>query len=536
MPRSDCSQVVILAGGMGSRLAAATGGLPKPLVPVCGTTILGRQLALARDSGLERAVLLLGRDAHRIIDWIAEHPVTGLRIDCLVEPEPLGNGGAVLHALPRLDSRFLLFFADQVMDFDVGRFIAHHAASDNDVTILVHPNDHPHDSDLLEVDETGRVTAVHRPPHPLDRPRRNVVNAATYVVERHSLETVAARAPRRADLARDLLPLLITAGARVAAYRSREYVKDMGTPERLAKVTHDLQDGTVAARRAANRMPAILLDRDGTVNVEVGRITRPDDLRLVPGIGPAINLAHAAGYLVGVVTNQAIVARGEVTRAELDTIHGRMEMLLAESRAFVDGLYVCPHHPDRGFPGEVAELKGPCGCRKPATGLVDQAIAELGIDQTRTWLIGDTTSDVQCAVAAGLFCVLVDTGHAGGDGRFPTATALRFPTAPAAIEFIVRSFPGLWPQCVAAADAAAPDDRIVVRAAAAGLAANAARLVAEAVRRRGLAGFLTDTASPLSPDAGGITIVPEIDAAIAPDSVEFLPRHPARHPARHPVP
>jgi histidinol-phosphate phosphatase family protein len=481
----ECGQVVILAGGMGTRLAAATNGLPKALVPVLGRSVLERQLLLARDQGVGRALLLLGHGSDQIIDWLRKRPVDGMTINWVVEAEPLGNGGALLQSISVLESRFLVFFADQLMDFDVRRFLDHHAACGNDVTVIVHPNDHPHDSDLLEVDDAGRVTALHRPPHTPGRPLRNVVNAATYVVERRSLEAVAESSPQRADFARDLMPRMVSAGLRVGAYRSREYLKDMGTPERLAKVERDLESGVVARRLATNTMPGILLDRDGTVNVEAGRITRPADLVLIPGIGEAINRAHAAGYLVAVVTNQPVVARGDVTMPELDAIHGRMETLLAEARAFVDGIYVCPHHPDRGFPGEVASLKGPCGCRKPATGLVDQAVAELGLDTSLSWLIGDTTSDVQCAVAAGLFPALVGTGHAGRDGRFLADAALRFADAPKAIDFIINRFAGLWHRIVAVASTAAPGARIVVQAEDGDEAANIVRLVAEAVRRRG---------------------------------------------------
>lgn len=517
MDASRCGQVVVLAGGMGTRLAAATGGLPKALVPVSGRSVLERQLILARDHGVDRALLLLGHGADRIIDWVRQQPVDGLAIDWSVESEPLGNGGALLQTIALLESRFLVFFADQLMDFDVRRFVAHHAASGNEVSVVVHPNDHPHDSDLLEVDDTGRVTALHRPPHAPERPLRNVVNAATYVLERRSLEAIVADAPRRVDLARDLLPRMIVAGIRVGAYRSREYLKDMGTPERLAKVERDLESGVVARRLAGRPMPAILLDRDGTVNVEVGRITRPDDLALIPGIGAAINLAHAGGYLVGVVTNQPVVARGDVTFAQLDAIHGRMEMLLAESRAFVDGIYVCPHHPDRGFPGEVADLKGPCDCRKPATGLVEQAAADLELDLPRSWLVGDTTSDVHCARAAGLFSVLVGTGHAGADARFPAAAALRFPDAPTAIEFIVGRFPGLWGRITATAASVTSGARIVVKAADADEAANTARLVAEAVRRRGLPVRLDGDAPET--DRGCVEVVVDVDATMGSDDL-----------------
>lgn len=237
------TQLVVLAGGLGTRLAAATGGLPKALVPVAGKPVIERQVELALQHGFDRVLLLLGHAADDIVRWTETRGPREVAFTWQVEREARGTGGALVDALPALDERFVLFFADQLLDFDVGQLVRHHAAARNDVTVVVHPNDHPHDSDLLEVDVEGRVRALHRPPH-ADRLKRNVVNAATYVLDRRALEPlVGACSGTRADLARDLLPRMIGAGVRVGAYRSREYLKDMGTPERLAKVETDLASG-----------------------------------------------------------------------------------------------------------------------------------------------------------------------------------------------------------------------------------------------------------------------------------------------------
>jgi histidinol-phosphate phosphatase family protein len=222
---------------------------------------------------------------------------------------------------------------------------------------------------------------------------------------------------------------------------------------------------------------------------------------------------------VGVVTNQPVVARGDVTISELDAIHGRLEALLAETQAFLDGIYVCPHHPESGFPGEVASLKGPCACRKPATGLINQAVADLGLDTSFTWLIGDTTADVQCAVRAGLFPVLVGTGHAGGDGQFPTDAALRFEDAPTAIDFIVTRFGKIWRRAVAAASTATPGTQIVVIAKDAQLAANAVRLVAMAVRRRRI--LPRPNRDAAGADSASVQIVADVVETGDPDDIQI---------------
>jgi histidinol-phosphate phosphatase family protein len=504
------TQLVVLAGGMGTRLAAVTGGLPKALVPVAGKPVLERQVELAARHGIERVLLLLGHGAEEVVAWTRTWTGPGVEFSWQIEREPRGTGGAIVDALHALDERFVLFFADQLLDFDVGQLVEHHAAAENDVTVVVHPNDHPHDSDLLEVDDAGRVNALHRPPH-AGRLIRNIVNAATYVIEKRSLEPMVVPEGDRADLARDLLPRMINSGTRVGAYRSREYLKDMGTPERLAKVEADLATGVVAGRRADRPMPAILLDRDGTINVERGRITRPDDIELIDGVAVAIKRAHAAGYLVAVVTNQPVIARGDCTFQEVDAIHARMELLLAESRAYVDAIYVCPHHPDRGFPGEIPHLKGPCRCRKPATGLVEDAVRELHLDPAATWLIGDSSSDVACALAAGLIPAVVSTGHAGNDGRHPTHLALRFSTAADAVDFAIDVFPAVWRRCLDAVGNVRHSATLRAIGYSPEEADNLARLLALAAGRLGRrASMRLTTSTGETKPASGVGIEPDI--------------------------
>jgi histidinol-phosphate phosphatase family protein len=523
-------QLVVLAGGMGTRLAAVTGGLPKALVPVGGKPVVELQVELAVRYGIERVLLLLGHGAEDVVAWTRTWAGPRVDFSWQIEQQPRGTGGAILDALRHLDERFVLFFADQLLDFDVGRLAEHHAAAANDVTVVVHPNDHPHDSDLLAVDAAGRVTALHRPPH-AGKLIRNVVNAATYVIDRRSLEPLRVPEGVRADLARDLLPQMIASGTQVGAYRSREYLKDMGTPERLAKVEADLASGVVAGRRAERPMPAILLDRDGTINVERGRITRPDDIELIAGVADSIKRAHAKGHLVAVVTNQPVVARGDCTFEELDAIHARLEMLLADSRAYVDAIYVCPHHPDRGFAGEVSNLKGPCRCRKPATGLVDDAARDLNLDISATWLIGDSSSDVACALEAGLIPAVVSTGHGGNDGRHSTELALRFPTAADAIDFAIEDFPAVWQRCLAAVSDCNDGASIQAIGDSPEAADNVARLLALAAMRLGktvsmrLLTRLHETGSPgVAKSSDEITVTAALStAAVTGTTIEVAP-------------
>ncbi len=181
----------------------------------------------------------------------------------------------------------------------------------------------------------------------------------------------------------------------------------------------------------------MFLDRDGTLNEEVNRVTRPEVLELLPGAAAAVKRFNRAGWLVAVITNQPVVARGECSEQELWQIHNRLETLLGREGAFVDRIYYCPHHPDRGFAGELPEYKIACDCRKPGTGMIEQALKELPIDRAASWFIGDTTVDVQTAANAGLRSILLATGHGGRDGRFVVWPDAALPDLSAAADFLL---------------------------------------------------------------------------------------------------
>lgn len=147
---------------------------------------------------------------------------------------------------------------------------------------------------------------------------------------------------------------------------------------------------------------AAFLDRDGTLIREVGYLSRLEDVELLPGAAAALRRLGEAGYLRLVVTNQSGVARGMFDLAFVEETHRELRRRLQAEGADVEGFYVCPHHPD---------LTGPCGCRKPAPGLVERAAAEWGVDLAASWVVGDKPADVELARAAGCRAALVRTGY-----------------------------------------------------------------------------------------------------------------------------
>lgn len=212
--------------------------------------------------------------------------------------------------------------------------------------------------------------------------------------------------PEKIDLDRMLLKPLEGTG-KMFCYDSPEYVKDMGTPDRYHAVCDDYQTGVVQAKSLSVKQKAIFLDRDGTINRYVGFLRRPDEMELLPGVVEAIKKINRSSYLAIVVTNQPVIARGEVTREQLDNIHKKMETLLGQEGVYIDALYYCPHHPDRGFKGEISELKINCNCRKPKPGMLLQAAADYNLDLSKSWMIGDSNSDKIAGINAGCNTLLV---------------------------------------------------------------------------------------------------------------------------------
>ena len=210
---------------------------------------------------------------------------------------------------------------------------------------------------------------------------------------------------------------MLAAGARLHGYVSFEYIKDLGTPRRLDKAVDHLRRGVVDRATLAAAQPCVFLDRDGTLNAPRGHISRPEDLALLPRAAEAVRRLNDAEIRVALVTNQPVVARGECTPEGLRAIHAKLDMELAADGAFLDRVYVCPHHPEAGHPGEVAALKIACACRKPNPGMILAAARDLNADLARSWLIGDTTSDLLAARRAGVRSILVRTGEGGRDGK-----------------------------------------------------------------------------------------------------------------------
>lgn len=405
-------KVVIMAGGRGTRISEKFPDIPKPLVPVCGMPILEREIRSLRNQGFKDILLTVGYKAEYIMHYFGNGRKFGVHIEYYVEKEPLGNAGALFKIKDKLTEDFLLLNADAMFYVDFNRFVKYHKEHGGLVTIFTHPNSHPYDSGLIIANEKHEVLQWLSKEE--DRPEyyQNRVNAGLHVVNPKVLDQEIPG--QKIDLDRQILKPLCGTG-KLICYDSPEYVKDMGTVDRYEKVCKDFEDGTVERKNLENKQKAIFLDRDGTINKYVGFLRNIDDFTLLEGVGKAIRKINDSGYLAIVVTNQPVIARGEVTVEQLHEIHNKMETLLGKEGAYLDAIYYCPHHPDSGYAGEVKELKIDCDCRKPKPGMMLKAAKEFNIDLENSWMIGDGENDVLAGKNAGCKTALIGKENYGQD-------------------------------------------------------------------------------------------------------------------------
>jgi len=423
-------KAVIMAGGKGTRIASVNAAVPKPMIEIDRKPILLYQIECLAAQGITDIVLVIGYLGERIKEYFGSGDELGVNITYICEKEPLGTAGALYYLKNTVSEDFLLMNGDSIFDVDIKRFRDVHLGNDGLVTIFTHPNSHPYDSGVIIADKDGAVTRW-LAKEDARKWYKNRVNAGLHMMSSRLLERFAE--PKKTDLDRDVLKPLI-AERNLYIYDSPEYVKDMGTPDRLHDVERDIRSGMVVRKNLLHKQKAVFLDRDGTINRYVGFLNDINDFELLDGVPQAVRRLNESGYLVIVVTNQPVIARGELTLEELDEIHNKMETLLGRESAYVDDIFYCPHHPDKGFAGERPEYKIKCTCRKPEPGMLMEAAKKYNIDLLQSWMIGDSISDIEAGRNAGCRTIYIAKDELNSE----TECVAMCKSLPESVEYILQ--------------------------------------------------------------------------------------------------
>ena len=409
-------KAVILAGGKGTRLAPVVGpNTPKALAIIGGAPIIEHQLRFLQENGVREVWVLLGHLGSAVQRFL-EQKEWGVVLHYKQEKQPRGTAGALRQLQNEIQEDFLVLAGDVMVNFDAQRFLRWHKEKGGILSVVVHPNDHPLDSDLVEVDEQGKVLSLLQRPHPDDLIFRNLSIAAVYVCS----PKIFAYIPdaEKTDMERDILPQLLQARESMYAYTTPEYIKDMGTPERLEQVRRDYASGKIVRLNLTNERRAIFLDRDGVLNEEVDQLSKIEDFKMYDFAAEAVKKINDTDFMAIIVSNQPMVAKGFMSEKDAQEIQKKLETELGKKGAKIDAAYYCFHHPEKGFEGERKELKIECECRKPKPGLLLRAQKDFNLNLHESYMVGDQTADILAGKNAGCKTVLVQTGYAGEDAKY----------------------------------------------------------------------------------------------------------------------
>ena len=392
-------KAVIMAGGKGTRLSSITNNeIPKGMVKVNGISILERQINLLKRYNINDVILIVGHLKDVITSYFKDGKDFGVNIEYIEENEPLGTAGAFYYLKSRVQGDFFLVFGDLILDMDLTKLVNFHKENDSLLTLVAHPNSHPFDSDLVIENENVLVKfdSKHNIRNYL---YHNLVNSGVYCLNSKVLENI--QSVRKIDLEKEFIPSLLEYKQKVCVYRTSEYIKDVGTLDRLHLAEEDLDKNIVQNKNLSKKQKAIFLDRDGTINVYKGFINNYKDIELYDGVSEAIKKINNSDYLVFIISNQPVVARGEASIQDVEDMNAYIEMELGKNGAYIDDIMYCPHHPDKGFEGENVLYKIKCNCRKPSIGMLEKLAEKYNIDLNKSWVVGDTTMDVMTGINAG---------------------------------------------------------------------------------------------------------------------------------------
>ena len=426
-------KAVIQAGGKGTRMKDYTKVIPKPMLKVGDKPILQHQIELLEKYSIKEIIIVVNHLKDSIISHFAEGKEFGVHISYYEEEKPLGTVGGIKELENQLDNDFIVLYGDIMINMDIHRFVDFHYRHQSECTLALHPNDHPYDSDLVEMDHNNRITAFFSKPHDKSTYYRNLVNAGAYIFSPAIFQFLPKG--EKKDFGKDIFPEIYNQ-CNMYGYNTSEYMKDMGTPQRWDEVTKDLDSGKIKRKSYEYKQKAIFLDRDGVINKDTNFIHKPEELQLYDFSPAAVKNINNTDYLAIVATNQSVIARNLCTVEELEYIHKKLETELGDEGAKLDAIYYCPHHPDKGFPEERPEYKIDCECRKPKPGMLLKAAKDFNIDLKKSFMIGDSERDIVAGEKAGCKTIGVMTGK--GLKNTSTLPGYLFQNLGEAIEFITK--------------------------------------------------------------------------------------------------
>lgn len=415
-------KTVIMAGGKGSRMGPMSADIPKPMLPIEGKPILEHEINCLRAQGFTDIIITVSYFGDVIKDYFTDGKKWGVSLQYFDEPLPLGNAGALFKLRPYLQEDFLLLNADIIFNVKLSRLVDYHYKKGGWATILGYANNHPEDSGLLITDEHNRIIQWFTKEERRPEWYKNCVNGGLHIISPLALDAVinnltensgpAGQKIIRADLDRQVLKPLCKTG-KIFCYKSPEYVQDMGTPERYARVCEDVRSGLVKSRDFSHPQRAIFLDGYGIISCRVSGKGNPETFELLPGATKAVRKINEKGWFVILLTPPPVTCAEQPAPEEVVQFHNKIETLLGREGAFVDQIYMYPSRLCMREQEYAPKIFYPCAAPNPA--ILLQAAGELHIDLSQSWVWGTNPKYIHIGKSAGCKTCFIGTGAFGQD-------------------------------------------------------------------------------------------------------------------------
>jgi len=369
------TQAVILAGGQGTRLRPLTLTRPKPMVEILGKPFLEYQIEQLREQGFKRVLLLLGYLPEIVRDHFGDGRRFGIKIEYSVSAVEDETGRRLKLAQPFLDSCFLLLYCDNYWPMSMTRLWRRFVAAGAPAMITVYSNKDGYTRNSVRVEADGFVSIYDKT---CSDPGLNGVEISYAILSKKVIRPLS---DANVLFETAVYPALAGRGELSAFVTDHRYLS-VGAHHRLPLTEEFFR-----------RKKTVIVDRDGVLNRKPPRaqyVRSREEFQWLPGALDALQMLHSAGYHVAVVSNQAGIARGAMSEADLAAIHRAMAHEVEAAGGHIDAIYYCAHDWDAG-----------CECRKPLPGMLFQAQRDLNLDLSRTYFVGDDERDGEAADRAG---------------------------------------------------------------------------------------------------------------------------------------
>ena len=393
-------QVVVLMGGAGTRLGELTRETPKPMIRIHDKPFFEYQLMLMKEAGFRKFLFCTGYQSDEITNYFGNGEFFGVDIRYSFDgPKLRGTCGAVVNALPMLEDKFMLIYGDSFMDVNyfgiVVKFLDGLKHCRPALMTVIENNNRWDQSNVIchngEIELYGKKTQI---------PEMNYIDYGINMFEKSVFSELNNN--YSGDLADIQHKLSIE--HKLSAFEVYTRFYEIGTPASLEEFT------SYAYERFMKDNRAVFLDRDGVINKivwnedieQLDSPMKPEELELLPGVIEALKILASKNYLMFIVTNQPGAAKGKTSYMNLCMINGRLIRLIQSEGINISGIELCPHHKTGSDSADEKFLIHACTCRKPSTGMIDSICAKFRIDRKRSWMIGDSATDVICGKNAGL--------------------------------------------------------------------------------------------------------------------------------------